>query len=189
MILRSLQAILSSLNLRFSHPDDEDRSTLKYAKTVHHLSADSTPKETLLWLRDLQSVINNQCISMADGKIATLSHIASEELWPVVEANFAAEDATEDLKSKGYTAAVNALITKIFLAKVLNKQKSYMNRHLRKPVDMKVRPYMEHGCTATRSTRTKRSFLHFTTINHSPMMRTWSRLHTVVYLEPGKTSC
>jgi len=36
------------------------------------LSADSTPKETLLWLQDLKSVINNQHTSTADGKIATL---------------------------------------------------------------------------------------------------------------------
>ena len=124
------------------HPDDDD-STLKYTKTVHRLSADSTPEETLLWSRDLKSVIDNQRTSTADGKIATLSRIVREDLWPVAEAKFAADGATEDLKSQGYTAAVNALITKIFPTKALNKQKSYMHRQLRKPMDMKVRPYIE----------------------------------------------
>ena len=99
------------------------------------------PKETLLWLRDLKSVIDNQRTS--DGKIATLSRIVREELWPEAEAKFAADGATEDLKSQGYTAAVNALITKIFPTKALNKQKSYMHRQLRKPVDMTVRLYIE----------------------------------------------
>ena len=103
------------------HPDNKD-STLKYTKTVHRLSADSTPKETLLWLRDLKSVVDNQRTSTADGKIATLSRIAREELWPVAEAKVAADGATEDLKSQGYTAAVNALITKIFPTKALNKR-------------------------------------------------------------------
>ena len=46
------------------HPNDKD-GTLKYTKTVHRLSADSTPKETLLWLQDLKSVIDNQRTSTA----------------------------------------------------------------------------------------------------------------------------
>jgi hypothetical protein len=124
------------------HPDNED-STLKYTKTVHRLSADSTPEETLLWSRDLKSVIENQRTTTAEGKIATLSRIVREELWPVAEAQFAASNATEAAKNRGYTAAVNALVTKIFPTKSLNKQKSYMNRHLRKPMEMKVRLYVE----------------------------------------------
>ena len=75
------------------HPNNED-STLKYTKTVHQLSADSTPEETLLWLQDLKSVIDNQRTSTADGKIATLSRIVCEDLWPVMEAKFAADGAT-----------------------------------------------------------------------------------------------
>jgi hypothetical protein len=51
--------------------------------------------------------------------------------------------AAEDLKSQGYTATVNALVTKIFPTKALSKQNSYMHRQLRKPVDMKVRLYIE----------------------------------------------
>jgi hypothetical protein len=124
------------------HPDDEE-STLKYTKTVHRLSADSTPEETLLWSRDLKSVLENQRTTTADGKIATLSRIVREDLWPVAEASFAAANATEAQKNRGYTAAVNALVTKIFPTKSLNKQKSYMHRQLRKPVDMKVRLYIE----------------------------------------------
>ena len=46
------------------HPDDED-STLKYTKTVHRLSADSTPEETLLWsrekVRDRESAYHYRC--------------------------------------------------------------------------------------------------------------------------------
>ena len=49
------------------HPDDSD-STLKYTKTVHRLSADSTLEETLLWLQDLKSVIKNQRTTTAAGK-------------------------------------------------------------------------------------------------------------------------
>ncbi len=65
---------------------------------------------------------------MADGKIATLSRIVREDLWPVAEAKFAADSAAEDLKSQGYTTAVNALVTKIFPTKALNKQKFYMHQ-------------------------------------------------------------
>jgi hypothetical protein len=89
------------------HPDNKD-STLKYTKTVHWLSTDSTPKETLLWSQDLKSVIDNQRTSTADGKIATLSRIVHADLWPVTEGKFAADDATEEIKSQGYTAADNA---------------------------------------------------------------------------------
>ena len=124
------------------HPDDSD-STLKYTKTVHRLSADSTPEETLLWSRDLKSVIENQRTTTAAGKIATLSRIVREDLGPVAEAQLAATNASEAVKNRGYVNAVNALVTKIFPTKSLNKQKSYMNRHLRKPIDMKVRLYVE----------------------------------------------
>jgi hypothetical protein len=124
------------------HPDNKD-STLKYTKTVHWLSADSTPKETLLWLHDLKSVIENQRTTTADGKFATLSRIVREDLWPVAEASIAEANASEAVKNQGYTAAINALVTKIFPTKLLDKQKSYMHRQLRKPVDMKVRLYIE----------------------------------------------
>ncbi len=98
----------------------------------------------MLWLQDLKSAIDNQRTSTADSKISTLSHIVDEDLWPVAEAKFAADDATEDVKSQGSTATVNALITKIFpTTKALNKQKSYMHGQLCKPVDMKVRLYIE----------------------------------------------
>ena len=130
------------------HPDNKD-STLKYTKTVHRLSADSTPKETLLWSQDLKLVINNQRTSTADGKIATLSRIVREDLWPVAEAKFAADGATEDLKSQGYTAAVNALVTKIFPTKALNKQKSYMHRQLHKPGCWHEGQALHRMCTAT----------------------------------------
>ena len=98
------------------HPDNED-STLRHTKKVHRLSSDSTPKETLLWSQDLKSVIDNQRTSTADGKIATLSRIIREDLWAVAEAKCATDGATEDLRSQGYTATVNVLVTKIFPTK------------------------------------------------------------------------
>ena len=70
------------------HPNDE-HSTLKNTKTIHWLSADSTPEETLLWLQDFKSVIENQHTTTAEGKIATLSRILREDLLPVAEAQFA----------------------------------------------------------------------------------------------------
>ncbi len=83
-------------------------STLKYTKMGHWLRADSTPEETLLWLQDLKLVINNQRTSMADGKIATSSHIICEVLWPITEAEFAKDaNEAEELKSQGYAAVVN----------------------------------------------------------------------------------
>jgi hypothetical protein len=111
------------------HLDDAD-STLKYTKTVTWLSAESTPKETLLWLRDLKSVLNNQRTSTADGKIATLLRIVRDDLWSVAEAKLAAPNATESIKCQGYTDAVNTLITKIFPTKALNKQRSYLHCQL-----------------------------------------------------------
>ena len=137
------------------HPDDSD-STLKYTKTVHRLSADSTPEETLLWSRDLKSVIENQRTTTAAGKIATLSRIVREDLWPVAEAQLAATNASEAVKNRGYANAVNALVTKIFPTKSLNKQKSYMNRQLRKPMDMKVRLYVERVQLQARTWRNSR---------------------------------
>ena len=124
------------------HPDDAE-STLKYTKTVARLSADCTVEQTLLWSRDLKSVIDNQRITTAEGKIATLSRIVKEELWPIAEGKLAAPSATEAAKNRGYIAATEALIAKMFPSKALNKQKAYMHRHLRKPIDMKLRDYVE----------------------------------------------
>ena len=123
------------------HPDDDD-STLKYNKTVHRLSADSTPEETLLWSRDLKSVIENQRTTTAAGKVATLSRIVREDLWSVAEAQLADANVSEAAKNWGYNAAVNALITKSFPTKALNKQKAYMHCQLRKPPELKVQPYV-----------------------------------------------
>ena len=103
------------------HPDDSN-STLKYTKTVHRLSADSTPEETLLWSRDLKSVIKNQRTTTAAGKITTLSRTVRKDLWPVAEAQLAATNASEAVKNRGYVNAVNALVTKIFPTKLLNKR-------------------------------------------------------------------
>jgi hypothetical protein len=125
------------------HPDDVN-STLKYTKTVARLDSDCTPEQTLLWSRDLKSVLENQRITTATGKIATLSRIVKEDLWPIAEAKLnKAANATEAAKTKGYTEAVEALLTKMFPNKALNKQKAYMHCHLRKPVEMKLRDYME----------------------------------------------
>ena len=129
------------------HPDDEDR-TLKYNKTVHRLSADSTPEETLLWSRDLKSVIENQRTTTAAGKDATLSRIVREDLWSVAEAQLADANASKAAKNRGYNAAVNALITKSFPTKALNKQKAYMHHQLGKPPKLKVRPTLCGACPA-----------------------------------------
>ncbi len=130
------------------HPDNDD-SILKYTKMVHRLSTNSTPEETLLWsrhllwLRHLKSVIENQqTTTVEQSKIATLSCIVREDLWSVAEAQFAAFSATEAAKNRGYVADVNALVTKFFPTKAQNKQKSYMNLHLRKPMKMKVCLYV-----------------------------------------------
>ena len=123
------------------HPDDSN-STLKYTKTVHQLSTDSTPDETCLVAR-LKICYREPAHYDRYGKIATLSCIVCKDLWPVAEAHLAATNASEAVKNRGYVNAVNALVTKIFHTKLLNKQKSYMNWHLRKPMDMKVRLNVE----------------------------------------------
>ncbi len=84
-------------------------------KTVHRLSANSTPEETLFWLRDLKSVIENLRTTTAEGKLATLSRIVCEDLWPVAEAQFATPNATKAAKNWGYTAAVYAIWLRFFL--------------------------------------------------------------------------
>ncbi len=125
-------------------------------------------------------VINNQHTSLADGKIVTLSHIVCEDLWPVAEAKFAADNTTEDLKSQGCTAAVNALIIMIFPTKALNKQKSYMHCQLHKPMDMKVRLYIEH--VQLLNTYLKEEFPPFNKM-------VWLRLRITAYLDPGRILC
>ncbi len=88
-------------------------------------------------------MIENQQTTTADGKIATLLRIVRADLWPVAQAQLAPTNATETAKDEGDKAASKALITKIFPTKALNKQKEYMHHQLCKPVDMKVRVYME----------------------------------------------
>ena len=104
------------------HPNDVN-STLKYTKTVARLDPDCTPEQTLLWSRDLKSVLENQRITTANGKIATLSRIVKEDLWPIAEAKLnKSTNATDVAKTQGYTEAIEALLTKMFPTKALNKQ-------------------------------------------------------------------
>ncbi len=48
------------------HPDNEE-ITLKYTRTIHRLSANSTPAATLLWSRDLMPMFKNQRTAIASG--------------------------------------------------------------------------------------------------------------------------
>ena len=125
------------------HPDDA-ASTLKYTKTVACLDPNCTPEQTLLWSRDLKTVIDNQRSTTTDGKIATLARIVKKELWPIADSKLnKANNVTEAAETKGYKEAVEALITKMFPGKALNKQKANMHCHVRKPIEMKLGDYME----------------------------------------------
>ena len=81
-----------------------------------------------------------------------------------MEAKLAVPNAMESIKCQGYTDAVNALITKIFPTKALNKQKSYLHCQLCKPPEMKVWLYME--CVNTLNNYLK-EFPPFNTGYHS----------------------
>ena len=125
-----------------THPDRAD-CTLKYTKTVGRLTLDYTPEQTLQWQEDLLDVILRQQSTTADAKIATLSRLVRAELWSVAETKIKKGPATEAEKEQGYTAALEAIVTKLFPLKALNRQKSYMHRHLKKPVEMTLRNYVE----------------------------------------------
>ncbi len=88
-------------------------------------------------------MLENQWTKQLKARLPLSPASWEKTFWPVAEAQFAAPNATEAAKNRGYIAAVNALVTKIFPMEALNKQKSYMNWHLHKPMEIKVCFYEE----------------------------------------------
>ena len=122
---------LSSFKLR---SDPSDASSPTYELSVRYYN-DGTPEEWLLFLKAVKEVLRGQGITTGPPAFSMYRRLLKGDA--LAQFNAAATNMTESMAN--LTLVLQQVTTHVFPDKALVKQRVYMNRYLRKTMQVKMR--------------------------------------------------